>query len=236
MGLDLVELAIRTEESFGITIDDRDAEQITTVGGLYRYVLKQLEAKGPSSSPCKSAAVFYRLRRALGQSFGIERERVRPTTEIEDFLAQANRRSTWLRLRDQLGLELPGLVYPEWFGLFMIFALLLAFVTVLASFTPTVPPEVAPWAVLSSFSLLAMVLILGRMDAIAMSLPDDCQSVRGLVTRIVALNYGNLMASDRHWNADEVWDAVRNLVSEVAGVRTDSLTDSTSFVSDLGLD
>jgi acyl carrier protein len=46
MGMDIVELVLRVEEVFDISIDDREAEAIVTVGLLYEYVLRKLEEKG----------------------------------------------------------------------------------------------------------------------------------------------------------------------------------------------
>jgi acyl carrier protein len=40
MGLDIVEIVMRCEENFGITIKDEDAEQMHTVGDLYRQVCR----------------------------------------------------------------------------------------------------------------------------------------------------------------------------------------------------
>ena len=40
MGLDIVELVMTVEETFGIEIPDRDAERLRTVGDLYWYVLE----------------------------------------------------------------------------------------------------------------------------------------------------------------------------------------------------
>src|SRR5580704_14926847 len=50
MGLDVVELLMRTEEVFGISIDDFDAGQIRTVGDLYEAVCTQLNVS-PSPNP-----------------------------------------------------------------------------------------------------------------------------------------------------------------------------------------
>ncbi len=55
MGLDTVELIMEMEETFGIKIDDRDAEQIGTVGQAYRYILGKLE-HGPAA-PCGKPGV-----------------------------------------------------------------------------------------------------------------------------------------------------------------------------------
>jgi acyl carrier protein len=50
MGLDNVELVMRTEEVFNITIEDSDAEQVRTVGDLYELVCKLLNVS-PTPNP-----------------------------------------------------------------------------------------------------------------------------------------------------------------------------------------
>ena len=42
MGLDVVEVVMRTEEVFGINVPNEDAEQATTVGRLYEIVCVRL--------------------------------------------------------------------------------------------------------------------------------------------------------------------------------------------------
>jgi acyl carrier protein len=42
MGLDIVEIVMRTEETFGITIPNDSAEQATTPGKLYEFVCYEL--------------------------------------------------------------------------------------------------------------------------------------------------------------------------------------------------
>lgn len=162
MGLDTVELVIVTEQTFGISIDDRDAEQITTVGGLYRYVLTKLEGREAPSPTCKSAEVFYRFRRSLGETLGIERDRVRPSTEIDDLIASKDRRSIWNQLRNRLNLDLPELAYPDWVSLLQFVAFFWVVVTAVAWLTPALPAEVGPWSFLVSVSLLSTVSLLGK--------------------------------------------------------------------------
>ena len=43
MGMDTVEIVLRTEEIFNIDLPDRECERIVTVGDLYRLVLNKLE-------------------------------------------------------------------------------------------------------------------------------------------------------------------------------------------------
>jgi len=42
MGLDTVEIVLRTEEVFGISLPDEECAQIITVGDLYRAILTKL--------------------------------------------------------------------------------------------------------------------------------------------------------------------------------------------------
>jgi acyl carrier protein len=58
MGLDIVELVIRTEEVFGITIENYDAEKIRTVGDLYELVCKLLNVS-PTPDPDKLTGVHH---------------------------------------------------------------------------------------------------------------------------------------------------------------------------------
>ncbi|MBS1799281.1 MAG: hypothetical protein JSS95_05595 [Acidobacteria bacterium] len=56
MGLDIVELVMRAEEVFNITIEDSDAEQLRTVGDLYELVCKLLNVS-PTPNPATPATI-----------------------------------------------------------------------------------------------------------------------------------------------------------------------------------
>ncbi|WP_406697184.1 hypothetical protein V5E97_39950 [Singulisphaera sp. Ch08] len=236
MGLDLVEIAIATEEAFGITINNRDGEKITTVGELYRYVLTKLADQESPFPTCKSAMVFYRLRRALGETLGIERDRVRPSTAIEDLIASNDRRRVWNQLENATNLDFPWLQFPAWVGVVVVGSLLASLITGAASLVFGLSNQLAVWFPLAIFGLIAIGQILVGMDSLAVCLPDDCQSVRGMIHHVVAMNYGNMVKIDKQWNSCEVWEAIRTLVGQHAGVDPNELTEETSFVYDLGLD
>ena len=51
MGLDVVELVMRTEEVFGIAIADEDAEHANSVGKLYEVVCTQLSLPPSTTRP-----------------------------------------------------------------------------------------------------------------------------------------------------------------------------------------
>ena len=238
MSLDTVELVMITEETFGLTIPERDAEKILTVGDLYRYVLDRVSLSDVAG--CLSSAQFYRLRRALMESLGVARERVRPAASIDDLISLESRREHWERLGSALGLNLPALRRPE--PLRRIFQK--SFYVWLASFlvascvTRIVEPELAPFVAVVSFATgpLLWILALSVTLESAVELPRNCQTVRGLVETLVGLGITLKIPEDLRWSRATVWEAIRAFVAAQAGVPQDMITENTSFVYDLGLD
>ncbi|HKG91646.1 MAG TPA: hypothetical protein VKA84_07145, partial [Gemmatimonadaceae bacterium] len=112
MGLDLVELVLETEQTFAISIPDRDARHLRTVGDLQDYVVAAVAVKHPRRPPdapsdCTSMALFHRVRGALVEIFELPRWRVTPDAHLADLLPADDRRFCWDRLADALDLRLP---------------------------------------------------------------------------------------------------------------------------------
>src|SRR5687768_242840 len=80
MGLDGVEMVMATEERFGITISDAEAELISTPGMLIDLVVSKVQLN--SERFCRSQRAFYLLRRALHTTLGLERSAIRPESQI----------------------------------------------------------------------------------------------------------------------------------------------------------
>ena len=72
MGLDIVELVMETEKSFGFTIPDGDAAKLQTVGQLFGYVRDH--APGAAEDPQLWARVVDLVERETGA----QREAIRP--------------------------------------------------------------------------------------------------------------------------------------------------------------
>ncbi len=62
MGLDTVELVLRTEEAFSVNLPDEECAQIVTVGDLYRAVLYKLDLQYLSAA--EAEALPYRVYRS----------------------------------------------------------------------------------------------------------------------------------------------------------------------------
>ena len=105
MGMDGVEIVMRTEETFGIEIPDKVAQQILTPAALVDYIAANVPCE--PTDACLSQQVFYRLRRgfrselkALTSTFDLD-------TALKDILHKDQWPQVWQAVRAEVG-------QPEW--------------------------------------------------------------------------------------------------------------------------
>lgn len=80
MGLEAIEFIIRIEQTFGIQIEDSEAEKLRTLGDLEQLVIQKLEAEQRSST-----GVFEAIVRVLVEEFDRESARLdRQTSFVND--------------------------------------------------------------------------------------------------------------------------------------------------------
>ena len=100
MGLDAVELVIRTEDAFGITITDADAARLTTPRELASFVGTQIRLVPVTA--CLTQQAFNRLRSALVEA-GCDRVAVRPSALLSELFPEPGRRARWQSVGQRLG-------------------------------------------------------------------------------------------------------------------------------------
>ncbi len=85
MGLDSIEILVKVEQTFGISIPDREAEKIITVGDFHDAVWRHLEGK--YSDKCKNRKeVELVINHILADMAGLELDEVMPEKKIHDDL------------------------------------------------------------------------------------------------------------------------------------------------------
>jgi hypothetical protein len=230
MGLDLVELTIRIEEAFGISIPDEVAADLTTPRQVKFYILSQL--KLAERKTCMSQQAFYMLRREFIPILGIKRSDFRPSSSFAQLIATNDRIPMWTALESKIGAAtLPELVRPAW-----LFKLLS--VATIATFLATFQPA---W------------LMTGRIDvALLLSLlaSGAFAYAAALITRPWKHNFrrgyehaGELAehvaivsphSFKKEWTSAEVAQTLRQIIIYETGV-TD-FTEDSRFVEDMHLD
>ena len=230
MGLDLVELVIRIEDAFGISIPDHVAAELTTPRQVTEYVLSQL--KLGNRSACMSQQAFYRLRREFVPVLGIERAEFHPSAKLEQLIALEDRIATWNTIRSSIGPKaLPDLIRPRW--LYLLLSLATIATAILAfQFTrlATGSGEIA--------AVVSFLILIGLGEgAKLVTRPFKCHFRREYAHAGELANYLVLHSPHsfkKEWTREEVAALVRKIIIDDTGV-TD-FTDDSRFVEDMNLD
>src|SRR5258707_6286681 len=137
MGLETVELVVRFEEAFGITISDEVATSMTTPRAVTDYIVTQLATA--ERSACLSQQAFYFLRRAFSNRLHLPRTAFHPDVALRTLIPKETRKNLWRQLQTEMGPNvLPDLARPPWLFYFLFAGTI--FLAVFVSYaTPNLP-------------------------------------------------------------------------------------------------
>ena len=93
MGLDSVELVMAIEDEFGLDIPDYAAARMYTVGDVYEYLKQKLDSEEPVA--CMTQRVFYKLRKALIENYGLKRSAILLDTKLSDIMPLKEIEAGW---------------------------------------------------------------------------------------------------------------------------------------------
>lgn len=111
MGLDSVELILAIEEEFGIEIPYDELSSVATVGDVYEMVKAQVSSVEPVV--CLSQKIFYQLRKALSENYGIDCRVITPSSRLADFLSRKELQEGWPFLKLFIDLKAPPSVVAK---------------------------------------------------------------------------------------------------------------------------
>ncbi len=83
MGLDLVEMVVRIEKDFDVTLRDDELVHVTTVGSLHDLLLAKLHV---SPSVPRAEAIWRELQAIVVTELGVPPEAVTPTARLYEDL------------------------------------------------------------------------------------------------------------------------------------------------------
>lgn len=244
MGLDPVELVMRTEDEFGISIADDEAAAARTVGDLYQLVLSKLDLT-PS---CLSSKAFYRTRQALVISLDVPRRLIRPSSDLEQLFPEPTRKNLWQNTVGSIELKFPELQYPSrWRERFWkVGAALSAIIVVtfsvviqhrfggvLSVFAIWIP-AIAVWMI-----VFAAIDTLFQRYATTLKTELPCRTAGDLSRLILTANYEHfspVAAQNSAFSKEDVWKKLVDIICDQLQVRPEEVVPNASFVEDLGID
>ncbi|AFD07876.1 acyl carrier protein [Solitalea canadensis] len=190
MGLDSVEILVEVENAFDISIPDREAEIVYTVGDLHDLVWKYVENKINES--CLSRSLFYRLRSSFVETFKINQEHFHPNVQLNKIIPQLNRRENWKILQQDLELEFPNLVLPEFWSytLFTFSSLSIFGSAIVGIIYRGLIVEVTLFPIIGIVATIVLSYLLRFKRT-----EFNPATIRDFVRRVLALNYRNINKS-----------------------------------------
>ena len=229
MGLDLLELTLTVEDTFGFSIPDEDAATLSTMGKLHEYVLAHRFPQDRKA--CLSSVTFYKIRRAMISVLKLSRKDVRVSTELSTVI-HGHRRRVWRGLERATRLRLPQLRRPTWVTATAVLATI-----ALAVATPSLLslPPFGGAVLVAILTAIAVAYSLVWLTApLALQFQPNCTTVGQLATATLARNYRVIVKESSQCASDaEVWNILCSIVAEQLGVRSADLTKQTDFVKDL---
>lgn len=222
MGLDGVELVMEIEDYFGISIPDKDAELLHTVGGIHAYLCSRLKGRPVSLEPCASRPTFIRVRNVLQTKLGIDPRRFRPNARVSDVVPLRQLGRHLPELESKLGLRLPTLPID-----IRVFLSVSNLVAIAVGFWLGPVVGVVAWFVIALLS----VLIVNSGPATTTFAADD--TVRRWVRLI---HRTNALPDSTSWTDRKIWEAVTFLIGSQLGVDATKLKPETDLITDLGMD
>lgn len=230
MGLDLVELTIRIEDAFGISIPDDVAADLTTPRQVTYYLLSQL--KLAERKTCMSQPAFYLLRKEFVAILGIQRSEFRPSSNLAQLIAPEDRIPIWTTLTSKIGAAaLPDLIRPAW--LFRLLCLA-TFATAVATFASA---HLTTGRI--DIALLVSLLASGAFGfagafitaPLKRTFRREYEHAGELAIHVA---FQSPHSFKKEWTREEVAETLRQIIIYETGVK--DFTEDSRFVEDMHLD
>ena len=249
MGLDVVQLVLAVEDTFGIELRDEELQNVVTAGDMHDLVMRKLEGAASSEAepPCHSSHVFYRVRRALRDCAHVPRRDITPQSDVHRLFAATGaetcerRREVWTQFGDAVGLSLPPLQLPGGTWVDAVVAIGTIGALMLATWALGKHLGTAQWSVLSmlwlsvglALSVCAAILVYRFTRRFADRIPPQCETVGGLVLVVAAINSAQLI-HELGTTPENVWKTLRKIVAVEGAIPIERVTHEARFREDLG--
>ncbi len=241
MGLDAVEIVMKVEDAFEISIENEEAGKIVTPRQLIELVVGKVGRT--DRAQCLTQRAFHKLRASLIRHTGLARSAIRPGTQMAVLLPSQTRTVALRELLDDIGLAAnPELVRPGWLVMLILFgapvsgaaaAFLLGQVLYSSTFVVvqflTFPIMSAPITAVF-IGWLAMRLT----RSMCHNFKPAMATVGGFSRWIVAHGSEIVGAPPGQWSREQVAERVREIVIDSLGCEKEYREDA-HFLKDLGL-
>lgn len=257
MGIDLLDVSFRLENTTGVRLSQSDWQSLAmngdvTVGDLYSLLLCRLKYDANVKTDIQlNETVWQQTRLAIAQVANVPMPDVTMQRSLEELLPESSRPEMWKRLQETLKLSVPLLELPPSLRRRRVLE-----VNVILLAIPLVPAGVL-WSILlrdqhpDSLWFLPIVFVLSTLISAALYsvrhhsywerrrrvLPRGVETVKELCRRIRDLNAFRLIGRPLSQDLDEcqkIWTSLKDCLINALGVDEDEVTMEARLIKDLG--
>ncbi len=230
MGLETVELVIRFEEAFGITISDEVATRMTTPRKVTDYITTQVAVADRAA--CLSQQAFYFLRGGFSNRLHLPRTAFHSGVLLQTLIPKQNRKRLWSELQTEMGPKaLPDLARPSWL-FYLLVGSTVSFAFFVSYATPVLPLQLK--VVMGMALALAFGFILSFVTRpLKTDFRRRFRTVGGLVEHLLLHSPHTFKREQQVWTRAQIAETVRAIIVDITGKT--NFTDDSHFINDMHL-
>ncbi|MEZ0539463.1 hypothetical protein [Fibrella arboris] len=204
---DLDDVLTKIEQSYSITFGTNDLRQVETFGQLCEAITEKIQLA--DLEDCTSQQAFYKLRQGIVDVLNVDRQSIRPATELAELFPRSTRRTAIQQLERHLGFN-PKLLVPNSslasLGVCFFFA------------SPFVAQYGAMYGVASLVCAVGLLVV-----AIKSARQFSVQTVGELAEKLAREHYTKMRRDSCTVNKQEIAEQIKQLFYDGLAIKPDSL-------------
>ena len=198
------------EETFKIKLENDETEKLNDFNEFSDLIISKMDLE--NDNLCTSQRAFYQFRNAVKTEKIINRNQIKPETDLKTIFPKRNRRKILKRIENQLGYKIEVIAPSQITINILFFSLVISFIGLFINW------KIAIFGILISVLGFYLSKFTNRLDK---------RTVREIIEKNTAQNYFKIRKSENTFNKNEFKDVILEWFSEKAGIDKEKLRNST---------
>lgn len=198
------------EETFKIKLENDETEKLNDFNEFSELIISKMNLE--NDNLCTSQRAFYQFRNAVKTEKIINRNQIKPETDLKTIFPKRNRRKILKRIENQLGYKIEVIAPSQITINILFFSLVISFIGLFINW------KIAIFGILISVLGFYLSKFTNRLDK---------RTVREIIEKNTAQNYFKIRKSENTFNKNEFKDVILEWFSEKAGIDKEKLRNST---------
>lgn len=197
------------EETFKIKLENNETEKLNDFNEFSDLIISKMNLE--NDNLCTSQRAFYQFRNALKTEKIIDRNQIKPETELKTIFPKSNRRKIIKQIENKLGYKIEVLAPSQITINILFFSFVISFIGLFINW------KIAIFGILISVFGFYLTKFTNRLDKL---------TVREFIEKNTAQNYFKIRNNENTFNKNEFKDVILEWFSENAGIDKEKLRNS----------